>query len=262
MTRRRRGFTLVEMLVVIAIIGILAGLLTPAVQAARKNAIRRQCQSQINNLALACESFKADLGFYPDSRGFEQFSGVGASSSEPIPSNNLYNSDVLYMWLCNQFAYRGKVYGPYYSPKSKEVMPVSGKTYHRPDDKDVPIMYFVDPWGQPLIYIDFTNYGNDATQPKEFAGGELGDVTAASKPERDNQGQPKVPAQLGQTFYNEQGFQIYSFGANGKSGYEPIKSGDPLGDDGQPGWFGTDTPESGKYLGDPKLLDDVNNWDG
>lgn len=254
MARRGKGFTLVEMLVVIAIIGILAGLLTPAVQTARKNAIRRQCYSLINNLAMACEQFKADLGFYPDAAGFEQFEGLDTQASEVIGTDDLYHSDVLYMWLCNQFAYRGKAYGPYYSPKGKEVLPrPDGATYKRADGNEVPIMYFVDPWGQPLVYIDFTNYGNDATNPKTFDG-PLGELTAATQPQRDAQGRPTA---LGTTFYNPQSFQIYSVGANGISGH------DPQGNPNTPGWFGTDTPESGKYWNgmDPKILDDVNNWD-
>jgi len=64
-TRRRAAFTLVEMLVVIAIIGVLVALLLPAVVGAINAARRARNALEVSQLANAVEAYKNKFGDYP-----------------------------------------------------------------------------------------------------------------------------------------------------------------------------------------------------
>ena len=64
-TERPKGFTLIELMVVIVILGILAGLIVPRLTDKPEKARVVKAKMQIENLSMALKQFKLDNGFYP-----------------------------------------------------------------------------------------------------------------------------------------------------------------------------------------------------
>lgn len=63
--RRQRGFTLLELLVVLAILGLLAGLVAPRVIEYFSRAKSETARLQVENLSAALDLYRLDVGRYP-----------------------------------------------------------------------------------------------------------------------------------------------------------------------------------------------------
>jgi len=88
---RRAGYSYVEMLVVITMIGVLVALLLPAVQAAREAARRSACGNNLEQLIIAVQTYETHHGVYPPGT----IDAQGPILSQPVGYHHNWISQVL-----------------------------------------------------------------------------------------------------------------------------------------------------------------------
>jgi prepilin-type N-terminal cleavage/methylation domain-containing protein len=136
--RQRRGFTLVEMLVVIAIISVLAGLVLGALGAARRQANINATKLIIKALEGALERYATDWQDYPPSDGEE----TGIRGAENL-------------WRCLRTE---KKEGPYVSDADFKVC----------DSNRNGEFEFADAWGHPIHYLHHRDYASKNPRKQTF----------------------------------------------------------------------------------------------
>jgi prepilin-type N-terminal cleavage/methylation domain-containing protein len=162
----RRGFTLVEMLVVVAIIAILTAITIPAVMGVRRRADVKRTKTYLDTIRLALESYANDFGDYPPSR--PQLVG--------LPSNGV-NDGIEVMVRCLTTK---KKNGPYFTFDSEVLDNSDGDSIKGlggdPTDSTIAsreLFEVKDPWGNPFVYIHNQDYDAAQTylvgEPKERA---------------------------------------------------------------------------------------------
>src|SRR3989441_2922077 len=87
------GFTLIELVVVIAIIAILIALLVPAVQKVREAAARAQCQNNLKQLGIAVHQYHDNYKVFP--------SGRYGDYSAPTAFGGPFENSMSWSWLAD-----------------------------------------------------------------------------------------------------------------------------------------------------------------
>ncbi|MBN1854988.1 MAG: DUF1559 domain-containing protein [Pirellulales bacterium] len=134
------AFTLVELLVAIAIIGILMGLLLPAIQAARESARRAQCANNLRQIGLALWQHHDATGHFP-AGNFASRIGVctgGELTGEDNPSQDHVNWAILILpYLDERPLFEQYDFSTYNeAPENKAVRESQVAVYQCPSDQE------------------------------------------------------------------------------------------------------------------------------
>jgi prepilin-type N-terminal cleavage/methylation domain-containing protein/prepilin-type processing-associated H-X9-DG protein len=128
---RRAGFTLVELLVVITIIGMLVALLLPAISAARESGRRTLCTDNLKQIGLALVAFHEETGAFPPGYRAAGAYVDGATDTMPGWSWAAY----ILPYLEERQVYKGIHFElPVESPQNAAAIQTGMKTFVCPSD--------------------------------------------------------------------------------------------------------------------------------
>ncbi|MEZ6187516.1 MAG: prepilin-type N-terminal cleavage/methylation domain-containing protein [Planctomycetota bacterium] len=253
LTKDRRAFTLIELLIVIAIIGILAAVLLAGISAVKKKALTGIAASLIRTVESGLASYLSDEGKYPRRAARPPGAAIGG--------NDGYRDDCVGLWcgLMNKATRQvgGGGSSPYLESWDKDNigyltggigvlqngMPTNAadgtnftvklppadfdqinlqpfQLAHMPPGA-AQILVLLDPWGNPYHYREWASV-RDSTKDAAIAApvNRAGVVTGVNLAlDRDTETPPVQVATVPDNPHNAQSFDIWSNGPNGVNEY-------------------------------------------
>jgi len=173
--RHRAGFTLVELLTVIAIIGILAALLLPVLAAVKKHALMTKAHLEAVDIATAIQGYDSAYGRFPVSAAAQTAAGTGdftyggiyqipggGTWPSPVPANyQANNSDVIaiLMDLTNYPGTSTPTINTNYQKNPQQTIFLNAKMSGDTSSPGVGTdLIYRDPWGNPYVITMDLNY--------------------------------------------------------------------------------------------------------
>jgi type II secretory pathway pseudopilin PulG len=154
--RLPHAFTLIEMVTVVAVIIVLAGLVIGVAGFVQSKGAREKALTQIKNLSLQCEAYKVDNGTVPQNEDTDTLDARVHFSPISGASGPLYQAASRYLYSC--------LSGDYEPPLAPDFQPEKGeRRYHsfkrdelgfskNPDGSVRSVNYVQDPFGNPFGY--------------------------------------------------------------------------------------------------------------
>ncbi len=110
LNKKEKGFTLVELMVVIIILAVLTGIAIPSYLALRNRARIQATRSEMQNIATALEMYAADNDTYPPAATWSA-AIVAGGFMDPVPTTDAWTTPLVYV-LVSSSSYSLTSWGP------------------------------------------------------------------------------------------------------------------------------------------------------